>query len=376
MRVSLPFLALLVLTDASGCSRSNARHDAGSANRQSPDARAVTGFDAAGGSHDADMASTASADASPTTGFDAKDGSPDSGPASQPSPDAGFDAKDGSPDSGSASQPSPDAGFDANDGSTDSEPMSGQTPRPVECGDRWMHDTTVHGQANTRRVGLYACTARAESGPETLYAFRSPGACRVSARLDDLHTDLDLFLLRTSDGLCQKASSSPLDLQHGEHLIFDVAADSTHLLLVDGYAGMAGPYTLAVDCLCGAASASFDSGAWRLQVDRRWNGEPTSVGSPESELAESDYHSVSDAAAHDLLVSNFLREVSIGTAPWLGAIAKGTRGTLRYELTTGAFAGGRFVVWSNARGLEAELTLYGSGVPIASSERGRLVRKP
>ena len=89
-----------------------------------------------------------------------------------------------------------------------------------------------------------------------------------------------------------------------------------------------------------------------------------------------DYQPVSNAAAHDLLVSNSWRQVSIGTAPRLGTAAKGTRGSLRYELTTGTVAGGRFVVWSTARGLEAELTLYGSGIPIVSSERGRLVRKP
>jgi hypothetical protein len=47
---------------------------------------------------------------------------------------------------------------------------------------------------------------------------------------------------------------------------------------------------------------------------------------------------------------------------------------LRYELTEGAFAGGRFVIGSVASGLEAELTLYGSGVPIASSERGALAK--
>jgi hypothetical protein len=37
----------------------------------------------------------------------------------------------------------------------------------------------------------------------------------------------------------------------------------------------------------------------------------------------------------------------------------------------GAFAGGRFVV----RGDEAELALYGSGVPVAASERGELVAR-
>jgi hypothetical protein len=43
----------------------------------------------------------------------------------------------------------------------------------------------------------------------------------------------------------------------------------------------------------------------------------------------------------------------------------------RFTLGDGAFAGGRFVV----RGDRAEVTLYGSGVPIVSSELGTLVRR-
>jgi hypothetical protein len=42
-------------------------------------------------------------------------------------------------------------------------------------------------------------------------------------------------------------------------------------------------------------------------------------------------------------------------------------------LTKNLFAGGRFVVWSSDGGFEAEYTVYGSGVPIISSERGPLV---
>jgi hypothetical protein len=44
-------------------------------------------------------------------------------------------------------------------------------------------------------------------------------------------------------------------------------------------------------------------------------------------------------------------------------------GERRFELDEGAFAGGRFVI----RGDEAELTMFGSGVPVVSSERGKLV---
>jgi hypothetical protein len=43
-----------------------------------------------------------------------------------------------------------------------------------------------------------------------------------------------------------------------------------------------------------------------------------------------------------------------------------------YELDEGTFAGGRFIVWIIDNSFEAELTIYGSGVPIVKSERGYL----
>jgi len=45
---------------------------------------------------------------------------------------------------------------------------------------------------------------------------------------------------------------------------------------------------------------------------------------------------------------------------------------LRHDLTVGTVAGGRFRVWVGETGLQAERTLYGSGVPILLSERGPL----
>jgi hypothetical protein len=48
---------------------------------------------------------------------------------------------------------------------------------------------------------------------------------------------------------------------------------------------------------------------------------------------------------------------------------------LLYNLNEGTFAGGRFVVWSGKNGLQGELTIYGSGVYIISSERGSISRQ-
>jgi hypothetical protein len=73
-------------------------------------------------------------------------------------------------------------------------------------------------------------------------------------------------------------------------------------------------------------------------------------------------------------VSEDVSRVSIGAEPWIGELTSDDASTLAFNLTDGTFAGGRFVVWSTAQGLQAELTLYGSGVPITQSERGTLVR--
>jgi hypothetical protein len=301
-------------------------------------------------------------DASPNTSLD-------SGPklrldaSANPAADAGL-------------KPSPDANIDAAlDAASDAAAFGCRNALPLQCGDRRIHSTTTHGLAN--EFSTYGCTQRAETGRETIYAFSSNASCRVSVRLSELQTDLDLFVLDACDVfMCTQSSSTPLDLQKGERVSFDAHAGSRHAIVVDGYSGSVGSYALEVSCLCGTASSSFSDGAWQLQVDRHWNGDLAGVLFPEMALDEDDYEPVADAAPYDMLVSDGWHFVSIGTAPSLGELSAGATSTLHYELTKGTFAGGRFLVWVTPNGLEAELTIYGSGVPIISSERGRLIRKP
>jgi hypothetical protein len=134
----------------------------------------------------------------------------------------------------------------------------------LRCADRLAHSTTVQGRPNT--WGGYNCTARADSGRETLYAFRSDQDCQVEVRLVDLTTDLDLFLLDCDPTLCGSCSwspegfavpeicvSTPLDLQErqgGEMFAFDALAGQVHGVVVDGYAQSEGTYTIEVDCVC------------------------------------------------------------------------------------------------------------------------------
>jgi hypothetical protein len=120
---------------------------------------------------------------------------------------------------------------------------------PLRCGDRLEHDTRVQGRPNV--WSGYNVSARLESGAETVYALKTSTACQVETQLSNLTVDLDLFLL-TSCGMWANtlASSTPLDLQTVETMSFAMQAEQTYFVIVDGYNGDEGSYTLQVDCTC------------------------------------------------------------------------------------------------------------------------------
>lgn len=118
---------------------------------------------------------------------------------------------------------------------------------------------------------------------------------------------------------------------------------------------------------------TLSDGEWVLHVDRRWSGNSGSVQFPSDHLAEDDYELVDDGATYLVVFSSGQESVSVGDIPLLGELEVETNGKQEYDLTTGTFAGGRLVVWTGESGLQAELTIYGSGIPIVSSERGALV---
>ncbi len=244
---------------------------------------------------------------------------------------------------------------------------------PLRCGDRLDHDTTVQGRPDDWRG--YACSARLESGRETVYDFRPDGACQVSVRLTHLTTDIDLFLLDACDPFASLAcSSTPLDIQTLETVAFPALAARDYVLAVDGYAGAEGPYTIEADCLCkGNISGTFRDGDWILAVDREWKGAPGSVSLPSDPLDEAEYEPVAGNVTYPVLVSGGWKQASVGAPQMIGQTAAGQPDRLWYDLSTGTFAGGRFVVWAAASTLQAELTIYGSGVPIVSSVRGTLL---
>jgi hypothetical protein len=70
-------------------------------------------------------------------------------------------------------------------------------------------------------------------------------------RLRNMVADLDLMLLSACDPMQPTmASATPLDLASEESVSWTSADGVTVYLVVDGYAGAEGDYTLEVDCTC------------------------------------------------------------------------------------------------------------------------------
>lgn len=126
----------------------------------------------------------------------------------------------------------------------------------------------------------------------------------------------------------------------------------------------------------GRSLTAFKDGAWDLRVDRVWDGQSGYVGSPSDALADSAYQSVTGGAAYRVIVSDQASSVSLGPRLVRGQRAASADTCLVFDLSEGTFAGGRFVVWAGREGLQAEVTLYGSGRPIIESQRGALVPAP
>jgi hypothetical protein len=121
----------------------------------------------------------------------------------------------------------------------------------------------------------------------------------------------------------------------------------------------------------------FADGSWVLEVDRCWDGAlKRDPSSGSGRLDDAQYRPLSNPRTYSIVVSEGGSEVKIdaqqleSTWPrhlWGSRVSSGEE--ITYELD-GSFAGAQFVVRPGEHGLQGELTIFGSGVPILSSERG------
>jgi hypothetical protein len=107
-----------------------------------------------------------------------------------------------------------------------------------------------------------------------------------------------------------------------------------------------------------------------MGVDRI--SEMPDVQFPMDDLQESDYQKTQEGGIYYLSFSKDGQTVTIEPGTIRGQKVMDGDKSKVYELEEGEFAGGRFVVWISKNRFEAELTVYGSGVPIVKSERGYL----
>ncbi|MBD3366916.1 MAG: hypothetical protein GF405_01925 [Candidatus Eisenbacteria bacterium] len=109
----------------------------------------------------------------------------------------------------------------------------------VFCGDV-VSGTTIGGPMN---VTYYSCSGWDESGPEMVYFIDLPGPMNydLTANISDLAVDLDVFILGSCDEddciAYGSATATANDIPAG-----------TYYIVVDGYNGVEGDFTLSVDC--------------------------------------------------------------------------------------------------------------------------------
>ncbi|MCP4441481.1 MAG: hypothetical protein GY810_21445 [Aureispira sp.] len=97
------------------------------------------------------------------------------------------------------------------------------------------------------------------------------------------------------------------------------------------------------------------------------------VGYPFNPVDEKEYKNVSKGNEYTVSFSKNGNSITIMPGEIKGKITKiEDKNIKEYELEKGLVANGRFDVWLDNNKLKAEYTIYGSGVPVISSERGLL----
>jgi len=97
------------------------------------------------------------------------------------------------------------------------------------------------------------------------------------------------------------------------------------------------------------------------------------VQSPGDILTNDDYIEYSGDRRYTILFSDDGESVLIEPGTITGFKKSLVENKQMFELVDGVFSSGRFMVWIENGIYLSELTIYGSGVPILLSERGKLV---
>ncbi len=135
-------------------------------------------------------------------------------------------------------------GGDGCDGSCALEPVTTcQVAASIECGESKSSNTTASG--STDLLDSYSCSPWNESGPEYAYIFTAPTDSYVTATLSGLSADLDIFVIEDTGNGCDTGDCA----EYGDtETTFVALAGSTYYLVVDGFFGAQGPFSLRLQC--------------------------------------------------------------------------------------------------------------------------------
>ena len=126
----------------------------------------------------------------------------------------------------------------------------------TSCGGSYQGDTT----GAPSNVTYYNCVRWRESGPEDVYVLTTETTGDIIATFNDVSVDLDVFILSSCDAMSC--------LAHGNNAAkYRNAPPGTYYIVVDGYEGASGSYTLGVRCTkgldCSAATSASCGGSYQ-----------------------------------------------------------------------------------------------------------------
>ncbi|HEX7878467.1 MAG TPA: hypothetical protein VF720_03605 [Candidatus Eisenbacteria bacterium] len=119
--------------------------------------------------------------------------------------------------------------------------------------------------------------------------------------------------------------------------------------------------------------ATLADGEWRLLVDEQLAAPVTGI--PGDAIPDSAYRDEPAGPELRVRAGQGATRIEIVDERLVGELTReSTPTSLTYDLVQGTVAGGRFRAWTERDVVRAELTLYGSGVPVLSSRRGKLIK--
>ena len=133
-------------------------------------------------------------------------------------------------------------------GSLECQPSGGEcmATELINCGDSLSGDTSLDPDASNGLDG-YACNVGDYSGPEAIFLWLADVSGPVEFRLVDPEPTLVNHDLIVMDGTTGCATSSCV-AQNFNAASFEAVQGQLYYLVVDGYAGDEGPYTVTLDC--------------------------------------------------------------------------------------------------------------------------------